>query len=123
MLTFIRAQASSLISTLIDFSTTFVCNHFFYLWYVYSNFAGTIAGGVTNFLLGRTWVFHARDKKANSQAIRYVLVWVGNLLLNNGGVFVSVHYLGLDKYIAKVIVSLIVGFGYNYFMQKKFVFA
>lgn len=127
MATFVKAQASSLISTLIDFSTTIVCNHVIshniYLWYVYSNFIGTLAGGITNFVLGRFWVFDGTHKKAPAQAVKYVLVWVGSLLLNNGGVFVFVHYLGLDKYVSKVIVSLAVGFGYNYFMQKKFVFA
>ncbi|MCC8407870.1 GtrA family protein [Mucilaginibacter sp. UR6-1] len=123
MATFVKAQASSFISTLIDFSTTFVCNHFLNLWYVYSNFTGTVAGGVTNFLLGRIWVFHAREKKAPGQALKYILVWIGNILLNNGGVFLFVHYLSVDKYIAKAVVSLIVGFSYNYFMQKKFVFA
>lgn len=123
MITFVKAQASSLISTLIDFSTTIVCNHIFYLWYVFSNFAGTLAGGITNFMLGRFWVFDGRKKNAPGQAVKYTLVWGGSLLLNNGGVFVFVHYLGIDKYVAKVIVSLAVGFGYNYFMQKKFVFA
>ncbi len=123
MATFVKAQASSLISTLIDFLTTIVCNHFIYLWYVYSNFVGTIAGGVTNFALGRFWVFDAKKKNAPGQAIKYILVWVGSLLLNNGGVFVFVHFLSIDKYVSKVIVSLAVGIGYNYFLQKKFVFA
>ncbi|RYZ96712.1 MAG: GtrA family protein [Sphingobacteriaceae bacterium] len=123
MATFVKAQASSLISTLIDFLTTFVCNHFIYLWFAYSNFIGTIAGGVTNFALGRFWVFDGTKKNAPGQAIKYILVWIGNLLLNNGGVFVFVHFLSVDKYVSKVIVSLVVGIGYNYFMQKKFVFA
>jgi putative flippase GtrA len=123
MATFVKAQASSLISTIIDFLVTIVCNHVIYLWYVYSNFIGTLSGGITNFILGRFWVFDGRSKKAPAQAIKYLLVWGGSLLLNNGGVFLSVHYLHMDKYVSKVIVSLIVGFGYNYVMQKKFVFA
>ncbi|RYY35047.1 MAG: GtrA family protein [Sphingobacteriaceae bacterium] len=123
MATFVKAQASSLISTIIDFTTTFVCNHFFYLWYVYSNFIGTVAGGVTNFALGRFWVFDARSKNAPKQAVKYILVWLGSLGLNNGGVYLFVDFLHFDKYISKIIVSLVVGFGYNYVMQKKFVFA
>ena len=123
MATFVKAQASSLISTLIDFSTTIVCNHFIYLWYVYSNFIGTLAGGITNFALGRFWVFEGTKKNVPGQAVKYILVWAGSLLLNNTGVFVFVHFFSFDKYVSKVIISLAVGIGYNYFMQKKFVFA
>ncbi|RCH56006.1 GtrA family protein [Mucilaginibacter hurinus] len=123
MATFVKAQASSLISTLIDFSVTFVCKDFLYLWFVYANFIGTVSGGVTNFALGRFWVFDGTKKNAPGQAIKYILVWIGNLLLNNGGVFVFVHYLGFTVLLAKIVVSLAVGIGYNYFMQKKFVFA
>lgn len=123
MATFVKAQASSFISTAVDYLITFVCDHFFHLKFIYSNLTGTISGGITNFLLGRIWVFHARQKKAPGQALKYLLVWIGNLLLNNGGVFLFVHYLKVDNYISKTIVSLIVGFSYNYFMQKKFVFA
>ncbi|RVU01063.1 GtrA family protein [Mucilaginibacter limnophilus] len=123
MATFVKAQASSLISTIIDFTTTIVCNHFFHLWYVYSNFTGTVAGGVTNFALGRFWVFDAQEKNAPKQMVKYILVWMGNLGLNNGGVYLFVDFFHIDKYISKIIVSLVVGIGYNYVMQKKFVFA
>ncbi|GAA4333325.1 hypothetical protein GCM10023149_40020 [Mucilaginibacter gynuensis] len=123
MATFIKAQASSLIASVIDYLTTVVCNEVFHVWYLYSNFTGTVMGGVANFALGRFWVFDGKKKNAPTQIIKYIVVWIGNLILNNGGVFLATHFGGLDKYISKIIVSLVVGIGYNYFLQKKFVFA
>lgn len=124
MATFVKAQASSFIASLIDFLTTIVCKEFFYLWYVIASLIGTIVGGITNFALGRVWVFKKRkEKTVPVQALKYVLVWGGNVALNTGGVFVVTHFLKFDYKISKVVVSFIVGITYNYFLQKKFVFA
>ncbi|MCQ6957465.1 GtrA family protein [Mucilaginibacter aquariorum] len=123
MATFVRAQASSFIASLFDFLTTIVCKEFFYLWYVKASLIGTIVGGVANFALGRVWVFKKRKKTIPLQAVKYMVVWGGNVALNTGGVFLITHYVGLDYKISKVLVSFSVGVTYNYFLQKKFVFA
>jgi putative flippase GtrA len=123
MATFVKAQASSLIASLFDFLTTVVCKEFFYLWYVVANIIGTIVGGATNFVLGRVWVFHKKEKSAPKQILRYILVWSGNAFLNTAGVFLVTHYIGLSYIISKIIVSFFVGISYNYILQKKFVFA
>ena len=123
MATFVKAQASSFIASLFDFLTTVVCKEFFYIWYVIANIIGTIIGGTTNFVLGRLWVFHGKEKSMPQQILKYVLVWSGNAFLNTSGVFLVTHYIGLSYIISKIVVSLIVGFSYNYILQKKFVFA
>jgi putative flippase GtrA len=123
MATFVKAQASSLIASLFDFLTTVVCKEFFYLWYVVANIIGTIVGGATNFVLGRVWVFHKKEKSAPKQILKYILVWSGNAFLNTAGVFLVTHYIGLSYIISKIIVSFLVGISYNYILQKKFVFA
>ncbi|MFD0764688.1 GtrA family protein [Mucilaginibacter lutimaris] len=124
MATFVKAQASSFISSAVDFLTTIVLKEAFSVWYVTASFIGTIMGGVTNFALGRVWVFKKRKEKTiPQQAIKYVLVWCGNLALNTLGVFLVTHYIKLDYKISKIIVSFTVGITYNYFLQKKFVFA
>lgn len=123
MSTFIKSQASSIISTLFDFLTTIVCKEFFYFAVVFASLTGTIAGGVTNFALGRNWVFNKREKNIPLQAIKYILIWTGNLLLTTLGVFIANKYLGLNYIVAKIIVAIIMGTTYNYLLQKKFVFA
>ena len=119
---FIKAQLASFSGTAIDFSTTIVSVEVFNHWYVASNLAGNILGGLANFTLGRIWVFQARGEKLHLQAFRYVLVWIGNIILNTSGVFVLTHYMSISYIYSKVIVSLFVSVGWNYFLQKYFVF-
>jgi putative flippase GtrA len=123
MSTFIKAQASSIVATFFDFLTTVVCKEFFYFWYVIASLLGTLVGGVTNFALGRTWVFDGKGKKVPIQVARYIIIWNGNLVLSTLGVFIVTHYFGLSYIISKVIVSATVGVSYNYLLQKRFVFA
>ena len=119
---FIKAQLAAFSGTAIDFSTTIVSVEVFNHWYVASNLAGNILGGLTNFTLGRIWVFQARNEKLHLQAYRYVIVWIGNIILNTSGVFAFTHYMSLSYIYSKVIVSLFVSVGWNYVLQKYFVF-
>jgi putative flippase GtrA len=123
MATFVKAQASSFIASTFDFLTTVVCKEFFYLWYVTATLLGTIVGGALNFFLGRVWVFDGKEKGIPQQVLKYLVVWGGNSILNTSGVFFVTHYTGLSYIISKVLVSISVGVSYNYFLQKKFVFA
>lgn len=122
MLKLIKAQVASLTGTAIDFLTTIVSVELFNLWYVTANIAGNVLGGITNFALGRNWVFQARGEKVHLQAFKYILVWIGNIALNTSGVYVVTHHMSLSYIYSKVIVSIVVGIGWNYFLQKYFVF-
>ena len=121
--TFIKAQASSIISTTIDLLTTVICKEFLGFWYLLASFTGTFVGGATNFALGRRWVFDRRHKKVPVQLVKYLITWGGNMLLTTSGVFLVTHYCGISYFISKIIVAIVVGIGYNYMLQKKFVFA
>lgn len=123
MATFVKAQASSFIASTFDFLTTVVCKEFFYLWYVTATLLGTIVGGALNFVLGRVWVFDGKEKGIPQQVLKYLVVWGGNSILNTSGVFFVTHCTGLSYIISKALVSISVGVSYNYFLQKKFVFA
>ena len=122
MATFIKAQAASLTATFVDFSVTVILKEWAGSWYLLASVLGTISGGVVNFTMNRRWVFSARDKKMYSQAVKYVMVWIGNLVLVSAGVFFLTHYGGISYLVSKIAVSVIVGFFYNYTLQKRFVF-
>ena len=122
MIRFLKAQASSFLATFFDFSTTFVLVGVFGWNPIAATVLGTMMGGVTNFTVNRYWVFEATDKAAPTQMAKYLLVWTGSMLLNAAGMQLLTSYLEIDYRISKVVVSLLVGFGYNYLMQKKFVF-
>ncbi len=122
MIKFLKAQLASLIGTVVDFLTTVVSVEWLGLWYVAGTFIGNIAGGITNFYLGRNWVFRSRGNKVYVQGIRYFMVWSGSILLNTAGVYLLTHFLAIRYIISKILVSLLVGFTYNYLLQRYFVF-
>ena len=74
MATFIKAQAASLTATVVDFSVTVILKELAGSWYLLASVLGTISGGIVNFTMNRRWVFSARDKKLQNQAVKYILV-------------------------------------------------
>ena len=123
MKTFARAQVASLVASLIDFWVTIFLKEGLGFWYVWSSATGTIAGGITNFSMGRKWVFKSFSRQAEIQMVRYLVVWVGYLLLTTSGVYLLTHYTPMTYLVSKVIVSLFMAISYNYPLQKKFVFS
>lgn len=122
MTTFVKAQASSIISTAVDFSVTFVLKYLMGTWFFAASVIGNVCGGITNFLLGRNWVFSSRENGVGGQALKYLVVWLGNLALNAGGVYLFTEIIKLEEWMSKIVISVIVSIGYNYVFQKFFVF-
>jgi len=123
MITFLKANIASLVASLSDFLMTVLLVQLCRTNVVMASAAGTVTGGIVNFLIGRHWVFHAGDEKALRQLGKYALIWSGNLLLNTGGVYVLACQAGLHYTVSKVVTSLLVAFLYNYPLQKNFVFS
>lgn len=122
MITFLKANISSSIASFFDYLITIFLVSVFRVDVVLASTTGTICGGITNFLIGRNWVFESKNRKVHQQALRYGIVWIGNLILNTGGVYIFTHLFKVHYVVSKALVSLVVGFCYNYTMQKKYVF-
>ena len=122
MITFTKAQIASLLATGVDFLVTFLLIRLAGAPIVTGGAMGTICGGVTHFMVSRNWVFNAQERKWAAQLNRYVLVWIGNFLLNVSGLWLITHYTAITGMPAKVIVAVTVAVCYNYVLQKRFVF-
>ncbi len=122
MKVFLKANVASLIASLIDYLITIMLVQFFHADVVWAGVTGTVCGGVINFMIGRTWVFKATDGHARKQAWRYLLVWAGNLILNASGLYLLTKQSGVHYILAKVVTSLVVAVGWNYPLQKRYVF-
>ncbi len=109
-------------ATAVDFAVTIVLKELFHCWYLLASMLGTISGGLVNFWVNRSWVFQAKDRKIHLQAVRYMVVWAGNLLLVSAGVFLLTHYGACSYLVSKIITSVAVAVFYNYTLQKRFVF-
>ena len=119
---FIKAQAASLAGTVVDFLATICLVEGLGVAKVAASTLGNVAGGLTNFYLGRHHVFQVSHHQATSQGLRYMLVWAGSLLLNAGGMYMLTSVAHANYLLSKVVVSLLVGFGFNYPLQLHFVF-
>jgi putative flippase GtrA len=122
IVTFTKAQIASVLATGVDFLVTFLLVQEAGVWYLAAGAAGTISGGITHFLVSRSWVFEARDGKWQVQVAKYLLVWLGNLLLNVSVLFLLTHYTGMNYLLAKVIIAVGIAVFYNYVLQKRYVF-
>jgi putative flippase GtrA len=122
MFTFTKAQIASLLATGVDFGVTFLLIRLAGAPIVAGGATGTLCGGVTHFMVSRNWVFNAREGRWAAQLNRYVLVWIGNFLLNVTGLWLITRFTGIKDMLAKVIVAVTVAVFYNYVLQKRFVF-
>jgi putative flippase GtrA len=120
---FIKVQLASILGSLVDYIVTILLTEVFACWYLAANLAGNIFGGTVQFLLCKNWVFKNASGKMHIQATKFVLVFAGNLLLSALGVYILTSFLRINYLISKTITSVILGVSYNYYMQKKFVFA
>ena len=125
MLTFLKAQLAAITGSAVDFliyalmvqltgnSPAMVS---------LATAEGAVSGGVINFLIARKWVFNEGQHKARVQIARYILVWAGSILLNSLGMYLLTYFTTLNYMVARILVSVLVGVLYNYFLQKRFVF-
>ena len=122
MITFLKVQAASILGSLADYLTTIILVEIFNCWYLIANFAGNICGGTAQFLLCRNWAFVGGNSSMQIQIMKFIFVFIGNLLLSAASIYLFTHYLRINYLISKTITSVLLGVSYNYYMQKKFVF-
>nr|WP_276902859.1 GtrA family protein [Pedobacter kyonggii] len=121
--TYLKAQASSLVASAIDFGVTIIAVNLFGWWYLAASITGTVTGGAVNFYVNRKWVFESESTAIKWQVLKYILVWAGNLIIVTAGVFMLTHFFNLNYVLAKVLSSVLIGVSYNYIMQKQFIFS
>lgn len=82
---------------------------------------GCVVGGVVNFTINRFWVFKSQGAPLG-EGSRYFLVSASSALLNAGGVAVALFIPGLNYRIAWALVRGIVFLGWNFPLQRDYVF-
>lgn len=122
MLTFLRTQAASLVATILDFALTVLLVDIFGVWYALANVVGNVSGAMINFTIGRFWAFEATGKPVTSQVWKYILVWLGYVVINFLSLIIIKASFGVDYRIAKLLVALVLSVTYNYPLQKSFIF-
>lgn len=133
--TFIRSASVAQAASWMDLGTSFVLFAFAHFSPWIATAIGAFVGGVINCILNYKFTFHARDCSWKAVMVKYALVWVGSLLLNAFGTqflyYGLMHWKWLetvgfkqDGYFAaaRLAVSGIVSLGWNFLLQKNFVY-
>lgn len=122
MKTFIKINVASLSASFCDYMATIILVKFFKTDPLFGGVAGTVFGGIVNFLMGRYWVFRANKSTIRLQGKRYFITWTGNLILNSFLLYLLIKIFKVQYLIAKIITSVLVALLYNYHLQKRYVF-
>ncbi|MCL1938185.1 MAG: GtrA family protein [Candidatus Azobacteroides sp.] len=133
--TFIRAQLSSQLASFTDFSVSIILANVFNVFYVYATFIGSVCGGIVNCIVNYRWTFKALRIKKRYVAIKYFSVWICSIYLNTSGIYLMTellrrtqlnvwlgHFFDNIFIVSKIIISLLVGYVWNYNMQRIFVY-
>lgn len=123
IVTFCKAETSAAVASAVDFAVTLILAELLGVWYGYATFIGTLSGGVVNCSVNYRWVFTAQRMGKVQIAMRYLLVWVGSILLNTLFTYLVTEFVGISYIIAKVAVAVMVAILWNYKMQRSYVFA
>jgi putative flippase GtrA len=83
---------------------------------------GAAAGALTNFALGRHWIFEAHERAWAPQALRYAAVSAASLGLNAAGEYLLAVRLGVAYIAARALTAVVVSLVWNLPMQRRFVF-
>jgi putative flippase GtrA len=117
-----RHQVGAAVATAVDFTAMILLVERLGVSPVIATALGASLGAVTNFLLGRTWIFRRQTGHWAAQAGRYAAVSAASAGLNALGEHV-VHDVARVQYVvARVLVSLAVGLLWNFPMHRCFVF-
>jgi putative flippase GtrA len=122
MKTFVKVNTASLSASCCDYLVMITMVKFFKTDPLFAGIAGTVFGGIVNFLIGRYWVFKDNKGPVRLQGRRYFIVWTGNLMLNSFLLYLFIKILKVQYLIAKIVTSVTVALFYNYHLQKRYVF-
>ncbi len=119
---FLKAQLSAFVGGLFDFCIYSLCYKVFGISAPLSNVVSGSLGAVVNFTINRYWSFESTSTPVKEQLWKFIIVVVGSITLKSTGIYVLVDLMSINFLLAKGIVEIIVSLGFNYVLQKIWVF-
>jgi len=119
---FSKAQASAFVGGAVDYAVMLLCVEVFGWHYVAGIVAGGLVGAVVNYLINRYWTFKGKDDRMSNQIGKYLIVLFGSIFFKSVGTSLFTELFGLDYKISRIITDLIVSLGWNYTLQRLWVF-
>jgi putative flippase GtrA len=122
MKTFAKAQLSSFIGGIVDYLTMIFFTEVAGVFFAYSVIIGGFVGAIINFIVNRRFTFQAREGKKRKQVPRFVIMVLGSIFLKTYGTYILTTFGSIDYKISRIMVDITVALGFNFPMQKFWVF-
>lgn len=119
---FLKAQLSAFIGGLSDFGIYTFCYTVLKFTAPFSNVISGSLGAIVNFTINRYWSFDNTETSLGSQLWKFILVVVGSITLKSLGIHLLVDIWHVHFLLSKAIVEIIVSLGFNYTLQRFWVF-
>ncbi|HRZ97250.1 MAG TPA: GtrA family protein [Paludibacter sp.] len=126
IIVFGKAQLSAFVGGITDYGIMVFCTEVFHVHYTVSIVIGGIIGAVVNFSINKKWAFNSKNDhyqhSMRKQLLKFLLVVVNSIFLKSIGTFAITTMLSLDYKISRLVTDLFVSIGFNYTLQRYWVF-
>lgn len=119
---FSKAQISAFVGGIIDYGVMIICVSVFDWHYIAGIILGGIIGALVNFSVNRHWSFKGQKVPIKGQVGRFILVVLGSITLKSLGTSFLTEIFRIDYRISRLITDAFVSFGFNYSLQRFWVF-
>ena len=119
---FLKAQISAFIGGLVDYFSMIFFTEVVGIFYANSIVISGLIGAVVNFSINRNWTFQTKNSNLKWQLTKFSVVVLGSIFFKSTGTYLLTNYLEIDYKITRILVDAIVSFGYNYPVQRFWVF-
>ena len=120
--TFLRAQISAFNGGVCDYLIMIFLTEVLGIYYTASIVISGILGAVVNYSINRYWAFNATRVSKRTQLSKFALVVMGSIAIKDAGTFLLTEFLHLDYKISKLVVDGFTSLGFNFVLQKYWVF-
>jgi putative flippase GtrA len=120
--TFLRAQFSAFAGGMTDYAIMIALTEWVGIHYTISIAFSGMLGAIVNFSINRYWTFKRIEESGYSQLPRFAAVVAGSIFFKSTGTYLLTEALMLDYRISRLLIDAVVSLGFNFTMQKYWVF-
>ena len=119
---FAKAQFAAFFGGIFDYMVMIGCTEFLHIHYTRSIIISGLLGALVNFSINRYWTYSAHKSAFSYQLLRFYMVVLGSIFLKSTGTWLITENFHLDYKFSRLIVDLFVSIGFNFMLQKYWVF-